>query len=317
MNKNIIILRIRERMLSEHRKYAHQKEMDWAKLAAYKIYSSFINLKTKIMRTEVKLITPHLASIYLERNNVNRILRPPVVASYADQMRRGQWKLTSQGISFDTNNNLVNGQHRLYAVIKSGVSVKMSVTFEEDPEAFKYIDTSKRRTVSDVFYIEDITNANNISAGIGRYVALNRQLESSSTKYTEMKLTSEDMLQIYHSDAEFWSNTTNLAYRCYSNLRLLPPSAITGFMAHLIKTRKHRHEIVERFILELFDIEAHTNQVIPLFRKTIFNAELTLRKISPNHKIALLIKTWNYYITNREVKILRFTPSTDNYPKAI
>lgn len=39
-NKEDIIEAIRSRLLEEHEKYAHQDEMDWARIAAHKIYST-------------------------------------------------------------------------------------------------------------------------------------------------------------------------------------------------------------------------------------------------------------------------------------
>jgi hypothetical protein len=41
----------------------------------------------------------------------------------------------------------------------------------------------------------------------------------------------------------------------------------------------------------------------------------TIRKTPKNVHFALLIKTWNYYVTNENVKCLRFNPEKEEYPK--
>jgi len=56
-------------------------------------------------------------------------------------MKAGRWKLTHVGIAFDINNVLQDGQHRLWAVVFSGRTVEMSVTFNTPadciPEGFQ------------------------------------------------------------------------------------------------------------------------------------------------------------------------------------
>jgi hypothetical protein len=77
-----------------------------------------------------------------------------VVRSFAEAMRRGEWLVTHQGIAFDVNGVLVDGQHRLAAVIEADQPVEMTV-FTEVPEgAFDVLDTGKRRTAADVLAIE-------------------------------------------------------------------------------------------------------------------------------------------------------------------
>ena len=80
------------------------------------------------MKTEIVNVTPDLASEWLDRNQGNRNLRMSRVAAMAEDMRAGTWQLTHQGIAFDEDGNLLDGQHRLAAVVKSGETVQMMVT---------------------------------------------------------------------------------------------------------------------------------------------------------------------------------------------
>lgn len=73
-------------------------------------------------------VTPDIASKYFATNAGNRILRPWWVAVLADQMRRGVYCPTHQGIAIDENNVLRDGQHRCKAIIESGTSQWMLVT---------------------------------------------------------------------------------------------------------------------------------------------------------------------------------------------
>jgi hypothetical protein len=69
---------------------------------------------------EIVLVTLEIAAQWLDRNPQNRRIVQSRVSFYAAQMQAGSWKLTHQGIAFDEYGNLVDGQHRLYAVILSG-----------------------------------------------------------------------------------------------------------------------------------------------------------------------------------------------------
>jgi len=81
------------------------------------------------MKTTIETITPQFAIDILENHNpLNRNVSENVVQAYANDMKNERWLLTHQGIAFDVNGNLVDGQHRLWAVVFSGKEVLMNVT---------------------------------------------------------------------------------------------------------------------------------------------------------------------------------------------
>lgn len=96
-------------------------------------------------KSEKVTITPALAQTYLDANADNRDIRTRTVNRYARLMKRGKWKLTHQGIGFDENGRLVDGQHRLRAIVVADVPVEMMVTTGLDPETFRDVDTGVRR----------------------------------------------------------------------------------------------------------------------------------------------------------------------------
>ena len=78
--------------------------------------------------THVESISPEVARVYLESNRINRPLRPTAIQSYAEDMKNGDWLLNGETICFDENGKLVDGQHRLLAVIQSGCVVDINVS---------------------------------------------------------------------------------------------------------------------------------------------------------------------------------------------
>lgn len=73
-------------------------------------------------------ITPLIAHEMLQHNKNNRPINWKKVEEYADMMRKGEWKLHSQGIILDEKGNILTGQKRLWAIIYSDVAVNMRVS---------------------------------------------------------------------------------------------------------------------------------------------------------------------------------------------
>jgi hypothetical protein len=106
------------------------------------------------MMPKLVTVTPEIAKKYLEKNVINRPIRPNVVAGLVNIIRHGQFLTTHQGIAFDENGNLLDGQHRLCAIVESGIAVKMWV-FTNVPEkqnniySMDVIDRGELRCVGD------------------------------------------------------------------------------------------------------------------------------------------------------------------------
>lgn len=114
------------------------------------------------METKVMQIGPTMAKEMLSHNMPqNRRLNKDTVARYARIMRGGGWNLTHQGIAFDEAGNLIDGQHRLNAIVSAGVNVLMNVTrgvHREEGEAFT-IDVGQKRTIGNIMQISGIDDA--------------------------------------------------------------------------------------------------------------------------------------------------------------
>lgn len=96
------------------------------------------------------VVTPKLAAEWLKKNINNRRLRWTRVKVYADEMKAGRWVLSHQGIAFDEAGNLIDGQHRLHAVIESGVTIEFIVCYQSPSASKTVIDGGGSRTYSDI-----------------------------------------------------------------------------------------------------------------------------------------------------------------------
>lgn len=98
-------------------------------------------------------ISPEMARLWLERNVGNRPASPAHIAKLEKAMRSGQWKMAGDPIRFSKTGKLIDGQHRLQAILNSGMTITCVVMRELDDEVFDVIDDGKQRVKSDVLHV--------------------------------------------------------------------------------------------------------------------------------------------------------------------
>lgn len=95
------------------------------------------------------MVTPVMARSWLLSNEENRQQRKGHVNSLKGIMGRGEWRPTHQGIAFADNGRLIDGQHRLEAIVSSGLSVPLVVFVNCSLDTFGALDKSLKRTLKD------------------------------------------------------------------------------------------------------------------------------------------------------------------------
>ena len=271
------------------------------------------NLSNKVS-ARVETITPEIASRYLLYNNINRPLKKGTVDYYAEQMRKGQWLLNGEAICFAEDGGMVNGQHRLNAIIKAGVPVDILVVRGCDPNSFNVYDSGVNRTTADIFALNGIPNSHVLSTIIVRYFALkaHRMFVRTDTKEINastknLKKSRLEMLGEYNSSPELYQEIYRLVASCVSKLNLFTKAEMGGFCAYLIKDKQYSFDIVSKFMRMLFWNDDVTNETIHILREKIVRDRMNAKSImSPSYKQAILIKTWNAYITRKELKVLNY-----------
>lgn len=101
------------------------------------------------MKTQIMKVTPELAARWLSLNTNNRPVSHNRVELYTRDMQQGNWKLTHQGVAISVDNVIGDGQHRLLAVVRSGVTVEMLVTTGLPTESIIAVDRGYSRSISD------------------------------------------------------------------------------------------------------------------------------------------------------------------------
>lgn len=110
-------------------------------------------------KTFVVQITPDIAQALFDRNKRNRPFSKSTGERYAKIIEEGRWVLSSDAIALDWNGNLINGQHRLWAVMDTCVPSWFHINIDLDPAAFAVLDNGKMRNAGDVLSIDGYSHA--------------------------------------------------------------------------------------------------------------------------------------------------------------
>ena len=105
------------------------------------------------MYAEIVTVTPEIAEEWLKKNGANRNVKTRRVDMFAEQMAKGEWQLNGESIVLSEDGKLLDGQHRLLAVKRSRMSVKMLVVFNA-PNTSSVFDLGAIRSESDALLME-------------------------------------------------------------------------------------------------------------------------------------------------------------------
>lgn len=109
-----------------------------------------------MVNVKIMNITPAIANQFLGMNIGNRSISKSLVESYAADMAAGRWHTNGEPITI-SGGRLISGQHRMLAVLKSGVTLNdVVVVYTDDADM---VDTGRTRSVKDLSGIDPFISA--------------------------------------------------------------------------------------------------------------------------------------------------------------
>lgn len=197
---------------------------------------------------DIEWVTPEKATAYLETMGPNRSISPDVIEKYGRDMIAGRWMLNTQGIGFDVSGKLIDGQHRLEAIIKTGQPIHTIVVRDLHPEAMRTVDDNRKRSLGDDLKIEGRERYTKVSSALLLIVRFERAMAKGVKVSTAQKLPIsriEARAELSRLDAEPSANL-DVSVKTAGKLRLptgVPESA--GATAHYLAMRHYGQEFVD------------------------------------------------------------------------
>jgi len=267
-------------------------------------------------------VTPDFAQALLDasENVTQRTLRKRRVELLAHDMSRGQFRLTHQPIAIDKDGQVIDGQHRLAAVIKSGKTVPMMIAYDVDASTFGIIDTGAARSPSDALKIAGMTDVN-IKASAARLLLAydivkgTRQTLGSASK----EFTSTDIQAVFDTPrADLIATGARVGYRVASALGRFGIKTWATVVWVLVAESKVGESTRAEFFERLADgaLQQPGSPILALRRYVINDTGLMLApgQDRPMYFIANTIKTLNDYLAQRERSTSVWKPGREDMP---
>lgn len=113
---------------------------------------------------KVETITPDIAKTMLGENVNNRRISHDNVNMFAREMRNGEWRFNGEAIKFSKDGRLLDGQHRLLAVIAADKPLTTLVIRGLEDETQQTMDSGKTRTLGDVLTLRGEKNSTQLAS---------------------------------------------------------------------------------------------------------------------------------------------------------
>lgn len=120
------------------------------------------------IRFEKLLVSPEMARLWLDRRASNRRMRMGHVRELAIEMKAGRWYISHQGIAFNPEGQLVDGQHRMAAVVMANLDVMFVVAYYAGRPPLLQIDSISPKSVTDRLVISGRTDLTSAHVAVAR-----------------------------------------------------------------------------------------------------------------------------------------------------
>jgi hypothetical protein len=174
-----------------------------------------------MITTIIEAIGPAQAQAYLNCVHMQRPVSKAHVQKLARSMASGHWRETAEAIQFDINGHLMNGQHRMHAVIQTGLTFNFLVARGLDPHSYEVMDQGRARTRGETLSTLAFPSANKIAASAVILVRMKYGLDIDRTNVDNSEIV---QFAEPNRDALIWA--VNRAKR----YTLLPASTYGAFL---------------------------------------------------------------------------------------
>lgn len=246
---------------------------------------------------EAVTVTPEMATKLLEANTLNRPLADGHVKRISSQISAGKWKFNGDTIKIADNEQVLDGQHRLWAVIDANRSIETIIVRGISPDAFSTIDTICRsRSFGDVIALAGHKRHRNvIGPALSWLLRWQDKRGIENYKSPDMKVENSDI------EAAFANNPGIVrAAESAQKIRSICNASIMAFFYYVMSNRNP--DLAERMMDTLED-PAGIGVTDPFFRLRVYLLDHAKKK-EPLVTIALLIKAANAANSGDKIKSL-------------
>jgi hypothetical protein len=255
------------------------------------------------MNVRLVTITPDMAMEMLKNNPRNRTVHRMHLESMCNELRAGRWKFNGDTIRVGIDGTLIDGQHRLLAVIATGIAITTLLVTELDPDVFDTIDSGARRSGADTLCVAGEKNGRNLAAAL---VVADNLLTGKLDFSRVIKVSNAEILDMLARHPEI----RNSVHWGNAFARLAPPSIVIAL--HYIVSIRAKDKADEFFTCVAKGENLGFSNPAYLLRQRLIDNATAKGKLTRRYMAALFIKAWNSWRTGGQIKFLRFRESGDS-----
>lgn len=267
------------------------------------------NLTTTVQsppRFEIVDVTPTMAEEWLGRNDRNRPFKKVKIGQFVGALLRGEWAMTGEGIKFDTNGRLLDGQNRLAAVVQSGVTMRTTVIYGLQPAAQDNMDTGSARTSGDQLAIHGYKSP----AAVGAAARLLILFKSDRfyVDRTEQQVTHAEILEFAQGNQLLVESVD----RGMVMKQIAQPSPLSA--ACYLTAEIDADASVEFFTRVNDGVNLGTDSPILAVRSRLYQARLDRVSVRPIPQMSLVIRGWNAWRRGESMHHINYTSRSGQIP---
>lgn len=252
------------------------------------------------MSKSIETITPKKAAEWLRQNNRNRPLSDKWANELAGRITRGEWKMNGETIKFNCDGNIVDGQHRLQAIVKAGISVPCYVVRGVQEDAFDTIDQGMKRSNGQMFARDGVKHYNAAAAActfLYRY-------ENGVIRHKGSVIVTPTMARTVYDSHRGLSDAIQYVAEC--NVHKLMSYGNAGALCWLMRQKDEK--AADNFFLAV-GLGENLTRGMPAYnlRSRLQANRAEQRKVSPIVVAAFTIKAWNALRNKRPLGVLKWT----------
>ena len=259
------------------------------------------------------LMTPPLARKLLGTMVNNRNIKKRSLSKIVEDIKSNQWVSNNgESIKINSQGRLLDGQHRLQAIIETNKPLELYITFNCDIDSINTVDTGSSRSLTNVLKINNIKYYNTIGSII--------QSESVIMSGSSIRnISNATKVKGYPRVVDLVKN--NLEYLYFickesDKLKVKFPLITSSFYSKYFNIfYKIDKEICFDFFRKLTTGEDCDAPIFLLRQILIKDSSKSVKKMSLKEKEALFIKCWNHYVDGTELKTLRWQANSEDFPK--
>ena len=269
---------------------------------------------SKQLTAAVKTINPRLAKEMLRTGIRNRKVTASRVNRLAKAMRLEEW-IIAQPLMLNCDGTLIDGQHRLHAVIQSGKAIPLLIVGGFDrAETFAKLDDTATRRLRDWLHIRGEALPDVLAAVI-QYAIRDSAGRIPTGGWGGIYITSIEGVEFLESHPKI-RDSVNSA-----------PAVVNRFASRAMfcfahyKFSEQDSTLADSFLVDLVtdDNEGATDPLY-LLRERLKTNRRAKVKLSPTETLALIFKAWNAVRRDETLKVLAWRstgPSAEAFPEVI